>query len=133
MSAFFYGGYNFLIKLSSGKVDQVLGAVTLKAAAFMVGISALLALRLQGKTFVFSNEGLFVACMAGVAAGLAEISSFLVFSQGVSAARGLPVIIGGSIVFAVLLGVLFLHESIGWRDGAGIALVICGILLLTNR
>jgi transporter family protein len=133
MSAFFYGSYNFFIKLSSEKLDQIVGAVTLQAVALIVGAMGLLILRFQGKSFSATHEGLLLACLAGVAAGLAEISSFYVFSQGVSAARGLPVIIGGSIVCAVLLGIVVLRESIGWRDGAGIALVICGVLLLTSR
>ena len=42
--------------------------------------------------------------------GTAEMLSFYVSSLGVSASQSIPVIIGGSVVFDVILGVSFLNK-----------------------
>ncbi len=132
ISAFFYGAYNFFIKLTSDSTHQILGAVILQASALSVGLVILFYLWRQNETFPVTSKGVSFAILAGITAGLAEIVSFYVFSQGISASRGIPVIIGGSVVAGSLLGLLFLRESIGFRELLGVALVVGGIWMLTG-
>jgi len=64
---------------------------------------------------------------AGLAVGSAEMLSFYVSSLGVAASQSIPVIIGGSVVFDVILGVLFLSESFGLKAMIGVPVVVAGI------
>ncbi|PLX27008.1 hypothetical protein C0581_03715 [Candidatus Parcubacteria bacterium] len=135
-TAFCYGAYNFFIKVSSGHIDQVVGAVVMQGVAFLFGL-ALLAV---SKSVSFSDglittRGVWYAVAAGVFVGLAEVLSFFVFSKGLSISIGLPVIIGGSIVFGVLLGLLFLKEmeSFSFVHALGLVFVLLGVVLLASK
>jgi len=79
-----------------------------------------------------SGKGILYAVFAGVFVGLAEITSFMVFSKGVPASSGIPVIVGGSIIFGALLGMIFLKEALTPPHYLAIALVIVGVVLLAK-
>lgn len=128
-----YGLYNFFIKLSSGNIHQILGAVILQVVATVGGVLALLTIKSRGIEMPISPMGIRYAVLAGVFVGLAEILSFYFFSLNISASRGIPIIIGGSVAFGTILGVLFLDESLSVFDWLGIALIIAGVVLLSAR
>jgi transporter family protein len=126
-----FGLYNVFIKLGSGRIDQVLGAVILQLVAAAFGGGYALLLRLGGRELPVSNTGLLFAALAGVAVGLAEILTFVVFARGAPASLGSPIIMGGSVLVAALIGVVALRESLHWPQIAGIGLVVAGIALLS--
>ncbi|HYF04738.1 MAG TPA: EamA family transporter [Patescibacteria group bacterium] len=132
LTAFFFGAYNFFIKVASGHIHQILGAVILQLVATLTGALVLLYLRYTNVPLKFSEQGFIYAVLAGVFVGLAEITSFIVFSKGVSISTGIPIIIGVSVIFASLLGFLFLKEPIHLQGILGIILIIAGIVLLTR-
>lgn len=82
---------------------------------------------IHGTTLEFDSNGIFWACMAGVAVGIAEMLSFMVSGLGVQATHSIPVIIGGSVMFGAILGLIFLHESMILQGWFGLALLIIGI------
>ncbi|KAA3636263.1 MAG: hypothetical protein DWQ02_08525, partial [Bacteroidetes bacterium] len=106
LTAVFFGAYNIFIKLSSGHINQIVGAVILQVVAAVLGGAILLILKWTDSPLPFSQKGILYAILAGVFVGLAEITSFYVFSRGVSASTGIPVIIGGSVVVGAVLGLL---------------------------
>lgn len=126
-----FGVYNFAIKLASSRMDQVLGAVTLQLVAALLGGSFALLLRLGGRDFAISGTGLGWACVAGAAVGVAEILTFLVFLRGAPVSIATPIIMGGSVVVAALLGLIFLRESLGPLQLGGVVLVAAGVALLS--
>ena len=127
-----FGAYNVFIKLSSGKIDHVLGAVVLQVVAALLGGSYALFLKLSGRELPVSREGVGYAALAGVAVGIAEILTFVVFSRGAPASLATPVIMGGSILITAVLGVLLLRERLGLPQVLGIVLVGVGIALLSR-
>jgi transporter family protein len=127
-----FGAYNVFIKLGSGKIDQVLGAVVLQVVAALLGGAYLLYLKLAGRALAVSGAGLAFAALAGVAVGLAEILTFVVFARGAPAALATPIIMGGSVLVAALAGLLLLRERVGLSQVAGILLVAGGIFLLSR-
>ncbi|MFA6994004.1 MAG: EamA family transporter [Patescibacteria group bacterium] len=133
ISAALYGGYNFLIKVAAGSINQIVGALTLQIAAAVVGGVFLIIMKLTGQQFVVSPRGFFWAAIAGVVVGLAEITSFIVFSKGVSASIGVPIIIGGSVVAATILGLLFAKESLQWTQVLAICLIVAGAAILSAK
>lgn len=132
LTATFYGGYNFLIKVASGKIDQIAGAVILQVAAAVLGGIALLWLNIGGRSITITRAGIGYAILAGLIVGMAEITSFYVFSKGVPTSIGVPMIIGGSVVAAAILGALFLGERLNFVHAVGMILIIGGIVLLAK-
>lgn len=133
MSAILYGGYNFLIKVASGSINQIVGALTLQIAAAVVGGVLLIFMKATGQQLEVSPRGFFWAATAGVVVGLAEITSFVVFSKGANASIGVPIIIGGSVVAATVLGLIFAKENLQWAQALGILLIVAGTAILSTR
>lgn len=133
LSAFFFGAYNVFIKAASGHINQILGAVILQIVAALVGGIILLVIKMTHGSFEISQKGVWFAVFAGITVGLAEITSFYMFSKGVPASTGIPIIVGGSILVGALLGLLFLKETINPIHYIAILLIIAGVVLLTTR
>jgi transporter family protein len=131
LTAVFFGLYNFFIKVSAGHIHEVLGAVILQMVAFLLGGAVLLFLKWRGTPLEVTSKGVGFAILAGLAVGLAEITSFYAFSKGISASVGIPVIVGGTIIVGVLLGIFFLKESLTLLQSLGVLLVLGGIGLVT--
>lgn len=132
MTAFFYGAYNIFIKISSGYINQIVGAVILQVVAALLGAMILLVMKINNVPLEISQKGIIFAVLAGVFVGLAEITSFYVFSKGISASAGIPVIIGGSILIGALLGIIFLKETMNLIHYLGITFIIIGVVILST-
>jgi drug/metabolite transporter (DMT)-like permease len=68
--------------------------------------------------------------MAGLAVGLAEMLSFCVSGLGVPATQSIPIIIGGSVMFGAVLGMILLGEELLFHGWSGIALLVTGIVFV---
>src|SRR4051812_44416103 len=112
-AALFMALYNVFIKLAAGSIHQVVGAVILQVVAALAGIIAIVFLKLKGTPLPVSQKGILFAVLAGVSVGLAEILSFYAFSDGTLASRGVPVIVGGTIMLATFIGLFLLREQLG--------------------
>jgi len=133
MTAFFYGTYNVFIKLSSGHINQIVGALILQIVAALLGGGILLVMKLRNVPLEVSNKGIWYAVLAGVFVGLAEIFSFVVFSRGVTVSVGISIIIGGSVLFGALLGLFFLREILTIWHYLGILMIVGGVVLLSTQ
>lgn len=131
MTAIFYGAYNVFIKVSSGHINQIVGAVILQIVAALLGGIILLIMKMTNSPLEISQKGVWFAVLAGVFVGLAEITSFFVFSKGISASVGIPIIIGGSVVVGAVLGLTFLKETLNPIHILAILLIVGGVVLLT--
>ncbi len=132
ITACFYALYNIFIKLASAHINEVTGAVILQVVAFTLGAAWLIYLKANRMPIEVSSKGIWLAILAGVFVGLAEIFSFFVFSKGVPASAGIPVIIGGSVLIAAVIGFLFLKESLTLTNVLGLILIVGGIWLLSK-
>lgn len=133
MTAVFYGAYNVFIKISSGHINQIVGAVILQIVAALLGGVLLLMMKISGTPLDISQKGIKFAVLAGIFVGLAEITSFYTFSKGVSASVGIPIIIGGSVFIGAILGISFLKETLLPIHYLGIILIITGVIMLTLK
>ncbi len=131
MTAVFYGVYNFFIKVSSGHINQIVGAVILQIVAALLGGVILFIMKMTNSPLEISPKGIWFAIQAGIFVGLAEITSFFVFSKGVYASIGIPIVIGGSVLVGAVLGLIFLKETINPANILGILFIVGGIILLT--
>ncbi|MDJ0365830.1 EamA family transporter [Hymenobacter sp. H14-R3] len=132
LTALCLAGYNFFIKLAADHVPPAVGAVVLQLVAAGLGAGWLLRLKLLGQPLTLSGKGLGLAALAGLSVGLAEILTFVVFKRGVPASVGTPVIVGGSVLLAAVLGLVVLRESLSLAQAGGLVLVVLGIGLLAK-
>src|SRR5690554_3668607 len=127
VAALMFGLYNVFIKLSADHIQAVLGAVVLQFVAAFMGLAWLAWLHLgQGQALSHTPRGLTLAAMAGIAIGLVEILTFLVYGRGLPVAVGNPLIIGGSLLVTTGVGVL-LREALSPLQFAAIGLIGVGI------
>jgi len=124
--------YNFFIKLASAHLPAAVGAVVLQLVAAALGGLWLLQLKWQGQPLPVSSKGLWLAVLAGLGVGLAEILTFVVFKRGVPSSVGTPVIVGGSVLLTAVLGLLLLREALTGAQLAGLGLIVVGIALLAR-
>jgi transporter family protein len=132
LTAIFYGTYNVFIKLSSGHIHQIAGALILQIVAALLGTGVLVFLKIKQVPLEISSRGVWYAVLAGVFVGLAEIFSFVVFSKGVNASTGISIIIGGSVVVGAAIGFLFLKESMPPLQFIGLLLIVAGIVMVSR-
>lgn len=129
----FYGVYNFFIKVASGSINQIVGAVILQVVAAVLGSTVLLYLKLTGQTLHASPAGIKFSILAGIFVGLAEITSFIVFSKGVPASTGIAIIVASTVVIGSVLGIIFFKETLTPWNYFGLLLTIIGITLLSLK
>ena len=127
-----YGTYNFFIKMGSGAIHQTLGAVTLQIVAALIGGGMLLVLWMKGETFPATPKGWTYAVLAGIVVGTTEILSFYLFSKGMTASIGIPLIVGGTALSGALLGIFILGETLSVSQYTGITLIVIGSMLLSR-
>ncbi|MFH1253073.1 MAG: EamA family transporter [Candidatus Uhrbacteria bacterium] len=133
ITAVFYGVYNVFIKISSGHINQIVGAVVLQITAALVGGVILVILKITNSPLEISPKGVWFAVAAGIFVGLAEITSFFVFSKGVPASVGIPIIIGGSVLVGAILGLSVLKETLNPIHYLAIVLIVVGVIFLSSK
>jgi len=127
-NAVFLSIANVLVKLSSGKVNPILGAaVTLASAALVVfGLSWLIpGISAQAQAY-------WLPALIGIFSGIGMASWFLLLSSGVAVSSGGIVAILGVIVLTALFGVIFLGEKLSLIKiiGLVLGLIAAGLLAL---
>lgn len=133
VAAVMFGLYNVFIKLSAGHVNAVLGAVVLQFVAAFLGLGYLMYLHATGTllgTLQVSGRGIGLAVAAGMAIGLVEILTFVIYGRGVAVAVGNPLIVGGSLVVTTGIGLVLLREVLQPVQIVAILLVAAGVFLL---
>lgn len=131
LAALMFGLYNVFIKLSADYIQAILGAVVLQFVAAFLGLGLLLYMKYaEGLQISATPRGVGLAVLAGVAIGLVEILTFIIYGRGVPVAVGNPLIIGGSLVVTTGIGIVLLREVVNPVQLLAIGLVAGGIALL---
>lgn len=131
LAAVMFGLYNVFIKLSADYIQAILGAVVLQFVAAFLGLGLLLYLKYANDLQITATpRGVTLAVLAGIAIGLVEILTFVIYGRGVPVAVGNPLIIGGSLVVTTGIGILILREAVNPVQLIAILLVAGGIGLL---
>lgn len=130
-AALMFGLYNVFIKLSAGHINAVLGAVVLQFVAAFLGLALLLYQQAgSSEPLAFNRAGIGLAIGAGVAIGLVEILTFVIYGRGVPVAVGNPLIVGGSLVVTTLVGMVLLKEGASLTQIGAVTMIIAGVFAL---
>ena len=131
MAAVMFGLYNVFIKLSADHIQAILGAVVLQFVAAFLGLGLLAYFKYTDQISLHvTPRGVTLAVLAGVAIGLVEILSFIIYARGVDVAIGNPVIVGGSLIVTTGVGWLFLREALNPWQVAAVFSILGGVAVL---
>jgi uncharacterized membrane protein len=132
LAAIGFGFYNFFVGKSGGKISPFLATLFLSLSAASVALVVLLVQKVMGGEVKASSEGLRLACLAGVATGIAEIFYFFSFSKNSNISVVLPIVFTMTVVTGILLGVIFNHESLTFLKMIGTVFSLMGLFLLAR-
>jgi bacterial/archaeal transporter family protein len=127
-----FGFYNFFTKLSADKLSPPVAFAIMAATALIVALIGIAFYKIAGMELVFTKEKLIFPVLAGVSTGLAEIFYLSMFAKDAPLAIGNPFVVGGTIIVAIVLGLLILKEPIGLYKGIGILVTLIGIVILSK-
>ncbi|KAL7506326.1 hypothetical protein ACHAXN_003622 [Cyclotella atomus] len=130
-----YALYNIFIKKGSASINPILGGVILQFVAAVFGMILLGCIIVKDdgtSNLEYDRFGLMWSCMAGASVGIAEMLSFCVSGMGVPATQSIPVIIGGSVLFGAVLGLIILGETLMVPGWSGVALLALGITMVAT-
>jgi len=132
LAATSFGFYNFFTKLTAGKLSPTIALMFIAGTSFVVAMIATLVFKVTGQTLTFSKNAILFPVLAGVFTGLAEIFYLFMFTKNAPLSIGNPLVVGGTIIVAVILGLIILREPLNTVKIAGILLTLVGIALLTK-
>lgn len=118
-------------KVAAGYVNQLLGAILLSVTAVAIGGTVFLLRGPPAAQLVTSPKGIIFVALAGAAAFSMDFLSLTAYSRGLPITVGGPIIIGGSIAVATLLG-FSLGEPATITKVIAIVLIVVGAALLAR-
>lgn len=130
-SAFFAALVAVLGKIGISKVDSTL-ATTVRAivmAIFLMVVAMTLGKVPLLKTI--NSKALLFIILSGVAGALSWLFYFFSLRHGPTS--GVVALDRLSVVFALVLAILFLGESLTWKSGIGVILITGGAILMSLK
>lgn len=116
-------------RLASPYINQVLGAIIVSITAVIFGLIVLFT-QLKKIQFSINPKGVFFIILAGISAFFIDFLSLQAYSKGLSLTIGGPIIIGGSVAIAIIVGFL-LGDTITALKVFGLVLLIVGAIILS--
>ena len=129
LSAISFGFWIVLENQAANKIDNLFGAIMVSLTAVLLGFIILIP-KIRTKTLIQNNTGLLLVILAGICALAIDYFALKAYSKGVPTTIGGPIIIGGSITTAAIIGFL-LGDEITITKIIGILLVIGGASILS--
>jgi transporter family protein len=131
LSAFFAGITAVLAKIGVTGVDSNLATAVRTTVVLVFTWGIALAAKPASSLSALSRRAWLFLVLSGLATGLSWLCYFRALQLG-PASRVAPVD-KLSVVFAILLAALVLHEKLGWQHWVGGSLVVMGALILAWR
>ena len=128
LAAVAFGLWTVFHKIASPHINEVVGAIIVSFVAVIVGLIVLLP-KIKETQFFTDWRGILFVVLAGVAAFLIDYLALSAYGKGLPVSVGGPIIIGGSIALASIIG-FFMGESISLLKVVALTLIIGGSTLL---
>lgn len=111
-------------------IHPVLAAIFVYLSGLITAIVSFLIIRPETRIDFPFKKGMVVAILAGIFIVICDILIFYIFKKGGNVSIITPIISGGSIVVAVIIGILFFKELLTPVQVFAILAIIIGIVLL---
>ena len=133
LAASSFGFYNLFAKLSADKMSPSIALMFMAGTSFIVAMITTLVFKFTGQGLTFSKNIILLPVIAGLFAGIAELFYLFMFSKNAPISIGNPLVIGGTIIVAVILGLVILKEPINVVKAIGIIITILGLVILSRN
>ena len=131
LSAFFAGLTAILAKVGVVGIDSNLATAIRTTVVLVFSWAIVLATNPAFSLTAISRRAWFFLTLSGLATGLSWLCYFRALQLG-QASRVAPVD-KLSVVFAILLAALVLHEKLGWQHWVGGSLIVIGALIIASK
>ena len=131
ITAVSFGVWTIFHQQASPHINPIFGAIIVSLTAVILG-SVILLPQLKGSTLFTNQKGIIFVILAGLSAFAIDFFALKTYASGVPISVGGPIIIGGSVAIASIIGLLVLGESISLMKVFGIGLVIAGAGILAS-
>ena len=134
LPAFFWATSDVLARISSSKINDILGAMILSLGAFLILFLGMFAL-VPDLTKEVSNISLkyfLIALVAGVANATGLFFFFRFLQQGGNFTQGMPMILTSIVIFTTIYGLIFFKDPLTLKTIIGLALGIGAIYFLSS-
>jgi len=129
-AALAFGVWTVFHKIAAPHINQVFGAIVVSFTAVIFGLAILIS-QLKGVQLITNPKGLFFLIFAGIAAFFIDFFALQAYSRGLQITVGGPIIIGGSIAVAAIIGFAF-GEQISALKLFALFLILVGSGLLAR-
>lgn len=128
VTAFLFGLWTVFHQQASYSINSLFGAIIVSLTAAIVG-GLFLFPQIKSINLYSNPKGIIFAVLAGLTALGLDYFALKTYNSGLEVTIGGPIIIGGSIAVASVIG-FFLGESITLMKVLGLVLVIAGSAIL---
>ncbi len=130
LATIFYTLYDAFAAKASGKIDPNVSSVLFNGLGAILPLAIYLILRAKRTEIVATTkEGIIYSLLAGVAIALFSIIFIKVFEKG-NLSYVVPLIYGGTIVLASIIGVFIFHDKINTLQASGLCVIAVGIAMV---
>lgn len=131
-AAVFIAGHYLLLRASSGKIGDSLGALVLEATA-AIGIAVAYGLGLRGGTVDTQKNGVLFAALSGLCISGGSILLFQALRRGGPVASTGTIVMGGGVAISALLSPWIFREPMTTRRMIGVALGLAALVVLSTE
>ena len=128
LAAISFGVWTIFHKVASPYINQIFGAIIVSVVAVIVGLIVLMP-RFKSVELFTDWKGIFFVVLAGISAFFIDFLALSAYSKGLPVSVGGPIIIGGSIALASIIG-FFMGESVSLLKVLALVLIIGGASIL---
>lgn len=127
-AAAFFGLWTVFHQQAAKYINSLFGAIIVSFTAVVLGLIFFIP-NIRTAQPLFNYRGLMFAVLAGTCALLIDLFALKAYNSGLQISVGGPIIIGGSIAIASVVG-FTLGESVTLMKIAGLILVVAGASIL---
>lgn len=134
LPAFFWASSDILTRISSAKINAVLGSMILSFAAFLtlaIG-SFFLVPNLQQEIIAISPKYIGIIFLSGITNAVGFYFFFKFLQQGGNFSQGVPAILILLTMFVAIYGIIFFKDPLTIKTGVGLILGIGAIYFLAH-
>ena len=111
-------------QLAAKKIDSLVGAIIVSLTAVVLGLIFLLP-RIKATQLYSGPKSFLLVMLAGISALAIDYFALKAYSSGLAVSIAGPIIIGGGVAAAAIIGFL-MGDSVTWLKLLGILLVVAG-------
>lgn len=131
IAGIFFAVYNAFLKQSSSHLHALYGSIALSIASVIATLILVLFFKLSGQHMALTEKGLKLAFTAGLFSAFGGMFYFFMFQKKAPLNLGLPLLSVSTVIFSVIIGLIFFQEKLTLLKTIGLLLAGISIFLIS--